>query len=149
MPKGKKSKSKKDASSRGVRKHLRELERQLTDAARQEIKRVRKLEKSRNRRQELQAAVEQLRIEAGVATPHAAAPVVKPDPKPVTQPAVKPAAQQAPKPAATGPAPKPAAARAARTPRAAAAKPAVKPATRKPSARAVATPKPKGPTAEA
>src|SRR5664280_808740 len=77
MPKGKKSKPKKDASSRGVTKHLRELERQLSSAARQEVKRVRKLEKSRHRRQELQAAVEQLRIEAGVSTPAAIASKAK------------------------------------------------------------------------
>jgi len=78
---------------RGVRKHLRELERQLTDAARQESKRLRKLEKSVFRRQMIQAALEELRGEASVAI----APVVQvPAPK-----AAAPAAP-APTPAAKG-----------------------------------------------
>jgi hypothetical protein len=51
---------------RGVRKHLRQLERQLSDAARQERKRLRKLERTIFRRQMLQAALEELRGETMV-----------------------------------------------------------------------------------
>ena len=53
--------------ARGVRKHLRQLERQLSDAARQERKRLRKLERATFRRQMLQAALEELRGETAVA----------------------------------------------------------------------------------
>ena len=53
----------KTAAPRGVRKHLRQLERQLSDAARQERKRLRKLERATFRRQMLQAALEDLRGE--------------------------------------------------------------------------------------
>lgn len=45
----------------GVRKQLRRLERQLADAARQERKRVRKLERARHRRQFAEAALAELR----------------------------------------------------------------------------------------
>jgi len=52
------AKLKKTAVQRGVRKHLRQLERQLSDAARQERKRLRKLDRATFRRQMLQAALE-------------------------------------------------------------------------------------------
>ena len=53
----------KTVAPRGVRKHLRQLERQFSDAARQERKRLRKLERATFRRQMLQAALEELRGE--------------------------------------------------------------------------------------
>src|ERR1035437_7320958 len=64
------------APPRGVRKPLRQLERQLSDAARQERKRLRKLERATFRRQMLQAALEELRGETIVAlvTPAQQAP---------------------------------------------------------------------------
>lgn len=46
---------------RGVRKHLRELESQLTDAARKEQKRLEKLERARLRRQTINSALDKLR----------------------------------------------------------------------------------------
>ena len=55
-----------DRLPRGVRKHLRELERQLSDAARQERKRLRKLERAVFRRQMIQATLEELRGETTV-----------------------------------------------------------------------------------
>jgi len=78
-----------DRLPRGVRKHLRELERQLSDAARQERKRLRKLERAVFRRQLIQATLEELRgettvvvvpvvkAEAPKATPAPTAPVAK------------------------------------------------------------------------
>lgn len=101
---------------RGVKKHLRNLERQLFDAARQERKRLRKLEKAMFRRQMIQAALEELRGETTilVATVEEAAAAEN---APVTAPA--PAAEPA------TPAAKPRAAAAARTrsPRASTAAP--------------------------
>jgi hypothetical protein len=117
---------------RGVRKQLRRLERQLADAARQERKRVRKLERAHYRRQLIQEALEELRGAAPAkpaadsVTPSAAAspaPVAAPPavPKPASprrassrltasprRTAPKSAAKPAPKPAPR-PAPKPAA----------------------------------------
>jgi hypothetical protein len=87
---------KKASVPRGVRKHLRLLERQLSDAARQEHKRLRKLERATFRRQMLQAAVEELRGETTVVVvqPAVDAPVIAvataPTAKP--RPAAKPRA---------------------------------------------------------
>jgi hypothetical protein len=53
--------AKKAPVPRGVRKHLRELESQLADAARKEQKRLQKLEKSRQRRQSIGSALDKLR----------------------------------------------------------------------------------------
>jgi hypothetical protein len=52
---------KKASVPRGVRKHLRELEGQLTDAARNEQKRMKKLERARERRQTIDSALDKLR----------------------------------------------------------------------------------------
>ena len=145
---------------RKVRKHLRQIERQVADAAQAEARRVRRLEKARWRRQRLEAALDEARTLFSAKPPKAAKA-----PKPATKPAAKaaPKAAKAPKPAAkaaeaatkpaeaTKPAVKPAvkpAAKAAVKPAAKAAvkpaakpaaKPAVKPAT-KPAAKSVVTP---------
>ena len=119
---------------RKVRKHLRQIERQVADAAQAEARRVRRLEKARWRRQRLEAALDEARTLFSAKPPKAAkAPkpaakaaeaATKPAEatKPAVKPAVKPAAKAAVKPAA-----KPA------------AKPAVKPAT-KPAAKSVVKP---------
>ena len=125
---------------RKVRKHLRQIERQVADAAQAEARRVRRLEKARWRRQRLEAALDEARTLFSAKPPKAAKA-----PKPATKPAAKaaPKAAKAPKPAAkaaeaatkpaeaTKPAVKPAAKPAA--------KPAVKPAT-KPAAKSVVKP---------
>ena len=46
---------------RGVRKHLRELETQLTDAARKEQKRLQKVERAARRRESIDAKLDKLR----------------------------------------------------------------------------------------
>ena len=113
---------------RKVRKHLRQIERQVADAAQAEARRVRRLEKARWRRQRLEAALDEARTLFSAKPPKAAKapkPATKPAAKatkPAVKPAVKPAAKAAVKPAA-----KPA------------AKPAVKPAT-KPAAKSVVKP---------
>ena len=71
----------------GLRKQIRRLEGQLADAARQERKRLRKLERARHRRQVAEAALADVLAEAPLPT--------APAPKPA--PPAKPAA--APKPA--------------------------------------------------
>ena len=137
---------------RKVRKHLRQIERQVADAAQAEARRVRRMEKARWRRQRLEAALDEARTLFSAKPPKAAKA-----PKPATKPAAKaaPKAAKAPKPAAkaaeaatkpaeaTKPAVKPAvkpAAKAAVKPAAKpAAKPAVKPAT-KPAAKSVVKP---------
>ena len=58
---------------RGVRKHLRELESQLTDATRKEHKRQQKLERARQRRQSIDSALDKLRGRSA-ATPVTPAP---------------------------------------------------------------------------
>jgi hypothetical protein len=62
---------------RGVRKHLRELETQLTDAARKEQKRLQKVERAARRRESIDAKLDKLRSRIEPKTP-AATPV---DPK--------------------------------------------------------------------
>jgi hypothetical protein len=57
---------------RGLRKQLRRLERQLSDAAQKERKRVRKLERAHHRRQVVEAALDELRA-ASPAKPKAKA----------------------------------------------------------------------------
>jgi hypothetical protein len=52
---------------RGVRRHMRQLERQLDAAVKKERARVRKLERARSRRQVIQAALAELRAESDVA----------------------------------------------------------------------------------
>ena len=109
---------------RGVRKHLRQLERQLSDAARKERKRLRKLERATFRRQMLQAALEELRGETIVVV---APPAVE---SPASAVAVNLVAKPRPATKATAPAkPRPAAkATAPSTPRPAAKpSPAAKP----------------------
>ena len=70
--KSKKNDTPKKASvPRGVRKHLRELEVQLTDAARKEQKRVQKLERARQRRQSIDSALDKLRGPSAAAAPSA------------------------------------------------------------------------------
>jgi len=106
---------KKASVPRLVRKHLRQLERQLSDAARQERKRLRKLERATFRRQMLQAALEELRGETVVAI--AAPPVAAPASVAATAPAASATAPASTRPAAK---PRPAASRTG-TPRTAAA----------------------------
>lgn len=71
---------KKASVPRGMRKHLRELERQLSEAASQERKRLRKLERATFRRQLLEAALEQLRGETAIARATLAEPTPAPEP---------------------------------------------------------------------
>jgi len=85
--------------SAGVRTQIRRLERQLADAARQESKRLRKLERARHRRQVAEAALADVLAE----TPAPPAPAAKPAPaaaKPAvtakTAPAVAKAAASTP-----------------------------------------------------
>ena len=117
---------------RGVRKQLRRLERQLADAARQERKRVRKLERAHYRRQLIQEALEELRGAAPAKPAEGSTPVSA-----AASPVLPAASPAAPKPASPRrassrvtaslrrTAPKPAAKTAARP----APKPAPKPAT--------------------
>ena len=106
-------------ADRGLRKHLKQLQRQLADAARTEAKRVRKLEKARWRRQRLEAAVDEVKTASSVApgkpspktkasaeakAPVAAETKVAAEPKPKVAPAPKPkAAVVAPKPTTAAP----------------------------------------------
>ena len=54
---------------RGVRKHLRELETQLTDAARKEQKKVQKVERAARRRESIDAKLDKLRSQIEPKTP--------------------------------------------------------------------------------
>jgi hypothetical protein len=66
--------------SPGLRKQVRRLERQLADAAREELKRVRKLEKAHHRLQRAEAALNELRTVSAASVPAATqtdAPVTK------------------------------------------------------------------------
>jgi len=100
---------------KGLRKQLRRLESQLVEAARLESKRVRKLERARNRRQVVEAAlafaVTEMAVETSTPAKAKAAETPGPAPTaaakapvkaPVKAPAAKPAAA---KPAAAKPAP--------------------------------------------
>jgi hypothetical protein len=95
---------KKKSILRGVRKHLRQLQRQLSDAARQESKRLRRLERATFRRQMLQAALEELRGETAVAVAppavEAPASAVTATPAAKSRPAAKAKAPATPRPAA-------------------------------------------------
>ena len=66
--------AKKASLPRGVRKHLRELESQLADAASKEQKRQKKLEKSRQRRQSIGSALDRLRGRTAITAAPAPAP---------------------------------------------------------------------------
>jgi hypothetical protein len=66
--------AKKVSVPRGVRKHLRELESQLADAASKEQKRQKKLEKSRQRRQSIGSALDKLRGRTAITPAPAPAP---------------------------------------------------------------------------
>src|ERR1035437_4812248 len=86
---------------RGLKKQLRRLERQLIGAAKLENKRLRKLERARNRRQVAEAALAfvmsegpLLQVSVEPATPKAVAPkaVVTPKSEPKTAAASKPVA---------------------------------------------------------
>jgi hypothetical protein len=94
---------KKASVPRGVRKHLRELEVQLTDAARKEQKRLQKLERARQRRQSIDSALDKLRgpsaAPARSARPAPAAAAEK-TPKPRTV-AARPATTRRPSTAGT------------------------------------------------
>jgi hypothetical protein len=59
-------------ASPGLRKQVRRLERQLADAAREELKRVRKLEKAHHRLQRAETALDGLRALSEVVVPSAA-----------------------------------------------------------------------------
>lgn len=63
-------------ADRGLRKHLKRLQRRLADAARTEAKRVRKLERARWRRQRLESEVDDARAASSVG-PDEAAPKAK------------------------------------------------------------------------
>ena len=63
-------------TDRGLRKHLKRLQRRLADAARTEAKRVRKLERARWRRQRLESEVDDARAASSVG-PDEAAPKAK------------------------------------------------------------------------
>jgi predicted nucleic acid-binding Zn-ribbon protein len=73
-------------AERSLRKRLRRLEGQLASASQRESKRMDKLERARDRRQRLQAAVDVLRAEMTGAAPAAAAPRPAAVPKPPTRP---------------------------------------------------------------
>ena len=64
---------------RGVRKHLRELETQLTDAARKEQKRLQKVERAARRRESIDAKLDKLRSQIEPKT-QAAAPAAPKEP---------------------------------------------------------------------
>jgi len=75
------------AGRRGLRRRLRKLEGQLADAARQERKRLRKLERALWRRQRIEAAIDEIRTATALmkaatarkaASPVAAPPVAAP-----------------------------------------------------------------------
>jgi len=66
--------AKKASLPRGVRKHLRELESQLANAASKEQKRQKKLEKSRQRRQSIGSALDKLRGRTAITAAPAPAP---------------------------------------------------------------------------
>ena len=112
--KGKSSKSKPEASgalserdsapiekatakaNRGLRKHLKQLEGQLADAAKTEAKRIRRLERARWRRQNLESEVDEAKTastvgpsEAAPKAKAAAAPKAKAEPKPKAAPKPK------------------------------------------------------------
>jgi hypothetical protein len=128
------------AGRKGLRRRLHKLEGQLADAARQERKRLRRLERALWRRQRIEAAIDEIKTATALIKNAAAADSVKPaEAKPAATAAadVKPAA--VPKPVAANPvAVKPVARRPAA--RSAAPKPAVaaKPAARRPAARSAA-----------
>jgi hypothetical protein len=83
-------------ADRGLRKHLKRLQRRLVDAARTEAKRVRKLERARWRRQRLEAAVDEARTASSVG-PSEAAPRAATDAEPKAEPKPKPKAEPKPK----------------------------------------------------
>ncbi len=116
-------------ADRGLRKHLKQLQRQLADAARTEAKRVRKLEKARWRRQRLEAAVDEVKTASSVAPG-------KPSPK--TKASAESIAPVAAEPKVVASKPK---AAVAAKPKAAAASKPKSAAAPKPKAAAVATPK--------
>ncbi len=73
-------------ADRGLRKHLKRLQRQLADAARTEARRVRKLERARWRRQRLESEVDDARTASTVGPDEAAS---KSKSKPKAAPAPK------------------------------------------------------------
>jgi hypothetical protein len=91
-------------AGRGVKRHLRRLERLLVQAAKKESQRVRKLEKARWRRQRLEAEIEEVRTVAATATPAKAGPV-KASATAKATPAKAAPAKAAPARAAAKPAP--------------------------------------------
>ena len=117
--KGKSSKSKPEASgalsekdsapiekatakaNRGLRKHLKQLEGQLADAAKTEAKRIRRLERARWRRQNLESEVDEAKT-ASTVGPSEAAPKAKAAAAPKAEPKPKaaPKAKAEPKPKA-------------------------------------------------
>ena len=115
--KGKSSKSKPEASgalskrdsapiekatakaNRGLRKHLKQLEGQLADAAKTEAKRIRRLERARWRRQNLESEVDEAKT-ASTVGPSEAAPKAKAAAAPKTKAAAAPKAKAEPKPKA-------------------------------------------------
>jgi|BarGraNGADG00212_1021973.scaffolds.fasta_scaffold13871_2 hypothetical protein len=105
------------AGRKGLRRRLRKLEGQLADAARQERKRLRRLERALWRRQRIEAAIDEIRTATALLRNAASDAVEKPASsgpagaalKPVAKPVSKPVARTAAKPAAARvPAPDPA-----------------------------------------
>jgi len=82
----------------GVRKQIRRLERQLADAARKELKRVRKLERAHHRRQMAQAALDALvaTTPKGSGSPDKAASAPAPGSATAKSPAAKSPAAKSP-----------------------------------------------------
>jgi len=96
------------AGRRGLRRRLRKLEGQLADAARQERKRLRKLERALWRRQRIEAAIDEIRTATALmkaatarkAAPPVAAPPVAAEPAAGRRPVVT---KRAPARRAAGP----------------------------------------------
>ena len=87
------------AGRRGLRRRLRKLEGQLADAARQERKRLRKLERALWRRQRIEAAIDEIRTATALmkaATARKAAPPVAAPPVAAPPVAAEPAAGRRP-----------------------------------------------------
>jgi hypothetical protein len=136
------------AGRKGLRRRLHKLEGQLADAARQERKRLRRLERALWRRQRIEAAIDEIKTATALVKNAAAAEAAKPaEAKPVVaKPVAKNAAAKhaAAKPAARRPAARSAAAKPVAT-RRAAAKPAAPASTQEVTTVTAETPAPSAP----
>lgn len=153
------SRGKMMAGRKGLRRRLHKLEGQLADAARQERKRLRRLERALWRRQRIEAAIDEIKTATALiktAAAEAAKPVeAKPEeikPAAVRPPAVKSAAAKpvaakpvAAKPSTRRPAARSAAPKLAAAPKPAAAKSAAPVSTQEAALVAAETPAPAAP----